>query len=325
MMADGRPGGPSAPEDRRVLVVPAEAAGTRLDRFVVASGTELSRSQLRHLIDEGRVTAGGRVRKAGHLLKAGEVVEVRVPAVPPAVALPEALPLVVLHEDETLIVIDKAPGMVVHPAPGRWQGTLVNALLHRWGELPGHAADRPGIVHRLDRDTSGVMVIARTRAALEHLGRQFAARTVTKRYLAVVRGVVRHDLLRIDAPIGRHAVERKKMTTRTRGGRAAVTAVRVVERFPRATLVEAAPETGRTHQIRVHLAARGHPIVGDAVYGGGRPAEAAWIARQALHAASLGIAHPADGSPMTFRAELWPDMLALLAALRGERDRSPSS
>jgi 23S rRNA pseudouridine1911/1915/1917 synthase len=206
--------------------------------------------------------------------------------------------------------------MVVHPAPGRWQGTLVNALLHRWGRLPSHEAARPGIVHRLDRDTSGVMVLARTAAALEHLGRQFHDRTVAKRYLAVVRGVVRRDAFVIDAPIGRHPTERKKMSTRTRAGRAAVTRIRVRERFANTTLLEAAPETGRTHQIRVHLAAVGHAIVGDAVYGRPRKQDPALIARHALHAASLTLTHPETGERLEFVARLWPDMEHLLTTLR---------
>jgi 23S rRNA pseudouridine1911/1915/1917 synthase len=195
----------TAAASRRVLTVTAAAAGLRLDSFVAGADLGVSRSQVRHLIDDGRITVDGRVRKAGQLVRAGDQVEVEIPSVTPSSAEPEALPLTVLHEDATMIAINKAAGMVVHPAPGRWQGTLVNALLHRWGELPGHEASRPGIVHRLDRDTSGVMVIARTTAALEHLGRQFAARTVQKRYLAVVRGVLKQDALVIDAPIGSHA------------------------------------------------------------------------------------------------------------------------
>jgi 23S rRNA pseudouridine1911/1915/1917 synthase len=280
----------------RVLTVTPERAGIRLDSFVAASDVAVSRSQVRHLIDDGRVAVEGRVRKAGYVVRAGERITVDVPAVVTTTAEPEALPLTVLHEDDTLIVINKAPGMVVHPAPGRWHGTLVNALLYRWGPLPGHTASRPGIVHRLDRDTSGVMVIARTTAALEHLGKQFAARTVTKRYLAVVRGVMRPETM----------------------GRTALTRVRVLERFARTTYVEAAPATGRTHQIRVHLAARRHPIVGDAVYGKVDAAERALIGRHALHAATLGIVHPTRNEAMSFDAPLWPDMTALLASLRSD-------
>jgi 23S rRNA pseudouridine1911/1915/1917 synthase len=305
---------------RHALVVGPEHARTRLDAFIAGAGLALSRSQVKTLIESGGVTVDGRVRKAKTAVKAGERVEIDVPAAVPSVAAPEALPLTVLYEDAHLVAINKAPGMVVHPAPGRWQGTLVNALLHRWGDLPGSEPARPGIVHRLDRDTSGVMVVARTTAALDHLGRQFAARTVEKRYLAVVRGVVRGDAFVIDAAIGRHATERKKMSTRTRAGRAAVTRVRVVERFAHATLVEAAPETGRTHQIRVHLAARGHPIFGDAVYGNPRTRERALIGRHALHAASLRIVHPQHGGALTFRAELWADMVQLVTALRDPRN-----
>jgi 23S rRNA pseudouridine1911/1915/1917 synthase len=309
---------------RHVLTVTPDAAGTRLDAFVAASPIGASRSQVRHWIDDGRVSIGGRARKAGYLVRADERVEVDVPPTPSTSAEPEDLPLDVLYEDAKLIAINKAPGMIVHPAPGRWHGTVVNALLHRWGPLPGHEPARPGIVHRLDRDTSGVMVIARTAAALEHLAKQFAKRTVVKRYLAVVHGVVRPETMTIDAAIGRHEVDRKKMSTRARVARAAVTHVRVLERFARATLVEAAPRTGRTHQIRVHLAARGHPIVGDHVYGAPRIDADASIARHALHAASLAIMHPDDGATMVFRAELWPDIRALVEDLRAGRDRSSS-
>jgi 23S rRNA pseudouridine1911/1915/1917 synthase len=311
---------------RHELVVDGRDAGQRLDAWVAAAGIELSRSQARHLIDAGAVRVGGAVRKAGYAVRAGDRVDIEVPPPPAPRAEPEELPLQVLYEDALLIAINKAPGMVVHPAPGRWHGTLVNALLHRWGRLPAADDVRPGIVHRLDRDTSGVMVIARTPAALEHLARQFHDRTVAKRYLAVVRGVLRRDTLVIDAAIGRHPTERKKMSTRAPRGRAAVTHVRVLERFAAATLVEASPHTGRTHQIRVHLAARGFPILGDAVYGGGAVAARSvaqrarttlpTVARQALHAASLEVTHPERGDRIRFDAPLWADMEQLLAALR---------
>ena len=305
------------------LLVDVARAGGRLDSFVAAGGLGLTRSQVRHLIDAGHVSVGGAPRKPGYLVRAGECVRVEIPAPPQSAATPEDLPLQVVYEDAVLIAINKAPGMVVHPAPGRWQGTLVNALLYRWGRLPGGDETRPGIVHRLDRDTSGVMVIARTAAALEHLSRQFHDRTVVKRYLAVIDGAIRREDFVIDAPIGRHPTERKKMSTRTRAGRPARTRVRVLERFAAASLVEVMPETGRTHQIRVHRAAYGHPILGDAVYGSGggrgrgRTTEPpAAPARQALHAAALAVTHPVSGERLTFAAPLWPDMAALIDTLR---------
>jgi 23S rRNA pseudouridine1911/1915/1917 synthase len=306
---------------RHDLRVDAAGAGQRLDAFVAGAGLGLSRSQVRLLIDGGRVRVGGAARKPGTLVRAGDRIEVEVPPPAPTRAEPEDLPLTVLYEDAELVALNKAPGMTVHPAPGRPRGTLVNALVHRWGTLPARDdVRRPGIVHRLDRDTSGVIVVARTLAALEDLARQFHDRTVEKRYLAVVAGVVRAETLAIDAPIGRHPVDRKKMSTRAPRGRAATTRVRVLERFAGATLVEAAPRTGRTHQIRVHLAARGHPIVGDAVYGR-RQALDALIGRQALHAASLEVTHPARAERLLLRAPLWPDMEALLERLRTTRAR----
>jgi 23S rRNA pseudouridine1911/1915/1917 synthase len=300
-----------------IEVEPA-SAGDRLDAFVAAAGICPSRSQVRHLIGAGHVTVGGRRRKAGYLVRDGDLVRVQIPAPAPCVASAEDLPLEVLYEDLLLAAVNKAPGMVVHPAPGRWQGTLVNALLHRWGNLPAGDEVRPGIVHRLDRETSGVMVIARTAAALEHLGRQFHDRTVDKRYLAVVRGAISREELVINKPVGRHPIERKKMSTRSRTGRVAVTRVRVLERLRGATLVEASPETGRTHQIRVHLAAQGHPILGDAVYGRTHAAGAVPVMRLALHASSLAITHPESGLRLSFVAPLWPDMVQLLAALRAQ-------
>lgn len=300
---------------RHALRVEAAVAGQRLDAFVASADLGLTRSQVRLLIDAGHVTVGGVLRKAGYALRADDEVVVDVPPPPPSAAEPEDIPLDVIYEDDVLVAINKAPGMVVHPSPGRMRGTLVNALVHRWGTLPTHDHLRPGIVHRLDRETSGVIVVARTVAALEHLGRQFHDRTVRKRYLAVVVGVVRDDEMVIDAAIGRHPMERKRMSLRTKRGRAAITRVRVVERFAHATLVEALPRTGRTHQIRVHLAARGHPIVGDAVYGR-RRATTLPITRHALHAASLVVTHPTRGDRLAIAAPLPVDMEALIATLR---------
>lgn len=307
---------------RHEWVVSSVDVGTRLDVLVAGADVGLSRSQARQRIASGEITAGGLQRKPGYLVRSDDriVVEGR-PPVTPARAMPEDLPIDTLYEDAVMVAINKAPGMVVHPAPGRWHGTLVNALLHRWGRLPGGETERPGVVHRLDRDTSGVIVVARTPHALEHLARQFQRRTVEKRYLALVRGVVRCDEFVIDAVVGRHPTDRKRMSTRTRRGRDAVTRVLVRERFQHATLVEAQPKTGRTHQIRVHLAARGHPVVGDRVYGRPRTAPAVDLARQALHAASLALDHPIGGERLTLEAPLWPDMAALLERLRSEHVR----
>jgi 23S rRNA pseudouridine1911/1915/1917 synthase len=297
--------------------VAPDDAGSRLDVVLAGAAIGLTRSRARHLIDGGQVPVAGAPRKPGYLVRAGERIVVdTLPDPTPSRAEAEALPVDVLYEDADLVAINKAPGMVVHPAPGRWHGTLVNALLHRWGALPAGESVRPGLVHRLDRDTSGVIVVARTAEALDHLARQFQRRTVEKRYLALVRGVVARDELVVDAPVGRHPTDRKRMSTRTRAGRRALTRVRVLERFAGASLVEARPETGRTHQIRVHLAARGHPILGDQVYGRPRAGTPPPIARQALHAAELVVTHPRRGDRVAFAAPLWPDMEQALARLR---------
>ena len=299
----------------------------RLDRFLATLPDLGTRSRVKTLLDQGRVAVDGQARKAGHAVRAGERVAITVPPPEPAGVEAEDLPLVVLYEDEHLLAIDKPPDMVVHPAPGARRGTVVNAVLYRLGALSGVGEpERPGIVHRLDRDTSGVLLVARTAAALEGLARQFRERTIAKRYVAVAHGAVREQAGVIDRPIGRHPQERQRMSVRARGGRAAVTRFEVVERLPGATLLRLAPETGRTHQLRVHLAALGHPIVGDRVYGGrGRamartpPGAAAVLAafpRQALHAESIAFAHPMSGAPLRIAAPLPVDMTGLLEALR---------
>jgi len=251
-------------------------------------------------------------------------VEVDVPAREPSTLVPEAVPLTVLHEDETLIAIDKPPGTATHPAPGSRRGTVVHALLHHLGALAGVGpADRPGIVHRLDKDTSGVLLVAKTPEALEALARQFRARTIEKRYTALVHGSVKSARGTIDQPIGRDGRDRKRMSVRTARGRASVTDWRVRERFPGATLLDVAPKTGRTHQIRVHLASLGHPIVGDATYGGRRHAATAPAGvilaacpRQALHAASLTFEHPTTRQRMTIEAPLPADLSEVVESLR---------
>jgi 23S rRNA pseudouridine1911/1915/1917 synthase len=316
---------------RLELVVPADAAGMRLDRFLSTAPGVGTRSQAKLLIDAGCVRVDGAARRNARPLRAGARVEVELRVAEPLAVEPEALPLRVLYEDEHLLAIDKPAGMVVHPAPGARRGTLVNALAHRLGALPGAGApERPGIVHRLDRDTSGVLLVARTVAALEALARQFRERTVEKRYLAVVRGTLTPATGRIDRPIGRHPRERKRMSVRSRRGRAAITRWAVVERLPGATVVRLAPETGRTHQLRVHLAAAGHPIVGDRVYGARRAGRDAVPAfpRQALHAEEIGFTHPASGARLLVRAPLPPDIEDLIARLRqagGTTGKTPRS
>jgi 23S rRNA pseudouridine1911/1915/1917 synthase len=306
-----------------VVQVPAGAEGLRLDRFLATVPELGTRSRAKSLIDGGLVRVDGTPRKSAHVLRAGQEIAVAVPPPEPAGVAAEPLPLVVLYEDAHLLAIDKPPGMVVHPAPGARHGTVVNALLHRLGALDGVGdPERPGIVHRLDRDTSGVLLVARTPQALAGLARQFHDRTLAKRYVAVVHGVVRAPAGVIDQAIGRHPQERKRMSVRARRGRTAVTRYEVVERFRGATLLRLAPETGRTHQLRVHLASLGHPIIADRLYGGGRRAAGAIAAaleacpRQALHAESIAFAHPATGAPVVVRSPLPADLEALLGALR---------
>jgi len=297
-------------------VVGADAAGMRLDRFLSERGVLGSRSQVHHLIADGHVKIGERSVKPGTALRAGERVVVQRPAPQPARVEPAPIALDVLHEDESLLAINKPAGLVVHPAPGHWQGTLVSALLHRWPTLPpGIDPARLGIVHRLDKDTSGVLLIAKTAAALTELARQFHEREIDKQYLALVWGVPRSAHGTIREPIGRHPVHRQRMAVRPHG-RASVTRYEVVERWRDMALVRAYPQTGRTHQIRVHLAALGHPIVADPLYARGRKRGALPIARQALHAEAIRFHHPRSAQPMQIKAPLPNDFATTLAGLR---------
>lgn len=298
----------------------AEEAGERLDRILAARDPERSRSTYQRWIREGRVEVDGAVASANARPRAGQRIRVRPLAPPPTEAEPEDIPLAILYEDDDLVVIDKPPGMVVHPAPGHAGGTLVNALLHHFGALPGQDAARPGIVHRLDALTSGVMVVARTTAAREGLMQAFAEHAIERAYLAIATG---HPPERAtyDTLHGRHPRDRKRFTTRVARGKRAVTHVEVLERLHGAALVRCTLETGRTHQIRVHLAEHGFPLLGDPVYG--RPpkdprvrAAASALGRQALHAAVLGFTHPTRGRPLRFETPPPADFQRALSALR---------
>jgi 23S rRNA pseudouridine1911/1915/1917 synthase len=303
----------------------------RLDRFLAEQLPELTRSQLKRLIEEGLVTLDHAPAKAGARLKGGETVQVQLLPAAPVEALPQAIPLHIFYEDACLIVIDKPAGLVVHPAPGHAQGTLVNALLHHCQDLAGIGGElRPGIVHRLDKDTSGVMVAAKNDAAHNSLMNQFKEHTVQRRYVALLHGLLQADKGVIDRPIGRHPVDRKRMSGHARGGRHAVTRWRVLRRFDqdRLTLAELALETGRTHQIRVHLGEMNYPVVGDPVYGGSK--RLAGIAdpqlrrlvklldRQALHARLLGFRHPQSGEYLEFESPVPADMQEIVDYLDGK-------
>jgi 23S rRNA pseudouridine1911/1915/1917 synthase len=304
------------------VTVTDDSEGIRLDRFLASVLPEHSRSQIQRLIKEGLVHVAGRETKANQPVKAGQAisVELREPVDP--VPRPEALPLPILYQDEDLLVVDKPAGMVVHPAAGHASGTLVNALLHHVDDLSGIGGEkRPGIVHRLDRGTSGLMVVAKNDSAHEELSRQFHDREVEKEYFALVWGEVQAGR-RIDAPIGRDPSNRKKMSARARRSREAVTRIIRVEKLRVLTLVQVAIHTGRTHQIRVHLGAIGHPIVGDPLYGGvhrrvaGDLRAVTHLERPFLHAARIVFTHPRDGRRMEFASELPDDLQKVLDELR---------
>jgi len=300
----------------RTFTVEGEAADQRLDLYLAPRLRPLSRAALQRLIREGVVRLNGAPARPAARLRPGDRIDVAVPEVRPPSVDPEDLPLTILLEEETFVVLDKAPGMAVHPGRGRPGGTLANAIAHRWG-LGGAegAAYRPGIVHRLDLETSGVMVVAKTEAAHAALADAFKARAVGKEYDALVLGEPPFDEDRIDLPLGRDLVHPTVMAVRFDGGRAAVTEVFVRERFGAASYVRCRPHTGRTHQIRVHLAARGHPLLGDRIYGRRRHAPVA-TERCMLHAARLDFPHPATGARVVVEAPLPADFERVRLALR---------
>ena len=303
------------------FLVDARAAGDRLDRFLAAQVPHLSRSRLQALIKDGHVTLAGKSAKPGDKVRTGAIVTLTEPPAEPTLLEPEAIPLDVLFEDPDILVLNKPAGLVVHPAAGHARHTLVHALLAHCGSLSGIGGEqRPGIVHRLDKDTSGCLVVAKNDTAHAHLSRQFAGRTVTKIYLALVQGYFAGPRSgAIDNLIGRHPVERKKMAVLARGGRASRTTWRVAQELPGVgTLVECTLHTGRTHQIRVHLKHLGHPLLGDALYS---PRLAGHYPRQMLHAWKLGFTHPRTGEPMHFCSPLPEDFI--LAGVRRPPEDQP--
>jgi 23S rRNA pseudouridine1911/1915/1917 synthase len=301
----------------RLRAEPA-AAGARLDRWLAGHLAAISRVRLRALIDEGHVRVGGRVLKPAYRLRGGEEIEVEMP--PPAVETlePEPIALSVVHEDDHVLVVDKPAGMVVHPGAGVSRGTLAAGALAHAPEMAGVGGQRrPGVVHRLDKGTSGLLVLAKTVAAYHALVAQLAAREVTREYLAVVHGRVARAEGRIDAPIGRDPHHRQRMAIRPAGqGKRAITRFRVRERFEAFTLLECRLETGRTHQIRVHLASLGHPVAGDPTYGRGRAAVPAGLDGIALHAARLAFVHPVSQERVEFFAPLPSRLERFLSHLR---------
>ena len=308
--------------ERLSLVVDAGAAGERVDRWLAARVPGLSRARLQALIGAGHVRIEGTARKPSHRVVTGERIEVEIPPLPPEELEPEAIALSVVHEDEHVLVLDKPAGLVVHPGAGHPRGTLAAAVLaHAPGTAGVGGPRRPGVVHRLDKDTSGLLVVAKTPLAYASLTAQLAARTVRRVYVAVVHGRLTRAEAVLDKPIGRDPRDRTRMAVLPPGrGRRAVTNVRVLERFAEFTFLEARLQTGRTHQIRVHLADLGHPIAGDGTYGGRRRRELPVpLEGLALHATALAFVHPATEQRVEFASPLPPRIERLLSHLRHAR------
>jgi 23S rRNA pseudouridine1911/1915/1917 synthase len=313
---------------RAVRLVVDEEAGGRLDAWLAARLPDLSRTRLAQLLAGGRVTVNGRPAKKSYRPEPGDVVDVEVPPPEPSAVAAEAIPLEIVYQDEDLLVLDKPAGIVVHPAPGHRGGTLVNALLYHVSDLSGIGGVlRPGIVHRLDKDTSGLLLVAKNDAAHRALADALKRREIRRIYWTLAWGHLPEDEVTVDAPIARSATDRKRMAVHE-GGRRALTRFTRLERWPAADLLRAELETGRTHQIRVHLAHIGHPVVGDPVYGGGGARRMsgptlAWarelerrVPRQFLHAAELRFRHPRTGEPMRFLSKLPEDLAPVLAWAR---------
>jgi 23S rRNA pseudouridine1911/1915/1917 synthase len=292
----------------KVYKFTADKPGVRLDKYICDRLSELSRARVQRLIGEGHVTVNDQLAKAGLRLNAGDRLKVTLPPAPPSPLTPEAMPLNIIYEDEDLLVVDKPAGLTVHPAPGHPAHTLVNAILARFPHLAALSDSlRPGIVHRLDRDTSGVMAVAKSRLAQSKLTEQFRAHSVAKAYLVLVKGHLTPENGVIEAPVGRDPRNRKKMAV-VAGGREARTEYNVIKYIGDYTLLEVKPETGRTHQIRVHFAAIGFPVVGDKIYGVKSP----FVPRQFIHASRLGFTLPSTGEYKEFTSELPADLAQAL-------------
>lgn len=291
----------------------AEDAGTRADVFLAAK-LGVSRSNMQKLLEDGRVKRGEKIIKANYKVRAGEMFVVDIPEPEPIEAVPENIPLNIIYEDDDVVVLNKERGMVVHPAPGNYTGTLVNALLYHCSNLSGiNSAIRPGIVHRLDKDTSGIMIVAKNDAAHISLSQQIQSKTAVRTYLAVVRGNIKTDSGTIETQIARDKTDRKKMAVVKEGGRDAITDYEVLERFGKYTLVRCKLRTGRTHQIRVHMEYLGYPLVGDPKYS---PMKTPFgIKGQALHSHTLEFTHPRTGERMKFEAPLPEDMHKIITRL----------
>ncbi len=291
----------------------AEDAGTRADVFLAAK-LGVSRSNMQKLLEDGRVKRGEKIIKANYKVRAGEMFVVDIPEPEPIEAVPENIPLDIIYEDDDVVVLNKARGMVVHPAPGNYTGTMVNALLYHCSNLSGiNSAIRPGIVHRLDKDTSGIMIVAKNDAAHISLSQQIQSKTAVRTYLAVVRGNIKTDSGTIETQIARDKTDRKKMAVVKEGGRDAITDYEVLERFGKYTLVRCKLRTGRTHQIRVHMEYLGYPLVGDPKYS---PMKTPFgIKGQALHSHTLEFTHPRTGERMKFEATLPEDMHKIITRL----------
>ncbi len=294
-----------------------EDVGTRIDVFLAENMENLSRSGVQKLIEDGHIQLnGGKKVKANYKLREKDIIDLQIPEVKEVEILPEDIPLDILYEDKDVIVVNKPQGMVVHPAPGHTSGTLVNALMYHCGdELSGiNGEKRPGIVHRIDKDTSGVLMVAKNDVAHQSLAAQLAEHSITRKYNAVVFNGFPEDTGTVNQPIGRNPQDRKKMAVTEKHSRHAVTHYRVIERLEKFTLIEAQLETGRTHQIRVHMTYIGHPLLGDLVYGPKKQPFS--LEGQALHARVLGFIHPTTGEYMEFEAPLPPYFEALLERLR---------